>query len=129
MALVHCEECGRQISDMALACPGCGFPLSQSLYLPDRTAELESECVGARTGVIETVVSASPGWSVFYVYDSGEDRHPIIAWSIQTQCRQEEKWRSRVVSVAPILLGSGVVSNDHLLESPGCGLLHRVARP
>ncbi len=27
MALIHCRECGREISDQAVSCPGCGFPL------------------------------------------------------------------------------------------------------
>ena len=26
MALIHCVECGRQISDKAIVCPGCGAP-------------------------------------------------------------------------------------------------------
>jgi Zn finger protein HypA/HybF involved in hydrogenase expression len=25
MALIQCEECGKEISDLALACPQCGF--------------------------------------------------------------------------------------------------------
>lgn len=29
MALVKCPECGRQISDKAVACPGCGFPIEE----------------------------------------------------------------------------------------------------
>lgn len=28
MALIHCAECGREISDKASACPGCGAPLA-----------------------------------------------------------------------------------------------------
>lgn len=27
MALIKCPECGREISDKALSCPGCGFPV------------------------------------------------------------------------------------------------------
>lgn len=27
MALVICPECGKQVSDMAASCPGCGYPL------------------------------------------------------------------------------------------------------
>ena len=26
MALIHCPECGREISDQASVCPGCGLP-------------------------------------------------------------------------------------------------------
>lgn len=29
MALIKCPECGREISDKAAACPGCGYPLSK----------------------------------------------------------------------------------------------------
>lgn len=27
MALIQCPECGREVSDQALACPGCGGPI------------------------------------------------------------------------------------------------------
>ncbi|GKT22776.1 hypothetical protein [Acidovorax sp. SUPP3334] len=30
MALVQCPECTRQISDQALACPGCGHPMASA---------------------------------------------------------------------------------------------------
>lgn len=30
MALVSCSECGREISDRAAACPGCGAPVGAS---------------------------------------------------------------------------------------------------
>lgn len=28
MALIKCSECGREISDKAAACPGCGSPIA-----------------------------------------------------------------------------------------------------
>ena len=28
MALVNCKECGKQVSDKAVACPNCGAPVS-----------------------------------------------------------------------------------------------------
>lgn len=38
MALIHCPECGREISDQAAACPGCGYPLSkQNTHTKDDT--------------------------------------------------------------------------------------------
>lgn len=30
MALITCPECGKQISDVAKACPGCGYPINKS---------------------------------------------------------------------------------------------------
>lgn len=29
MALIKCPECGREISDKAIACPNCGSPVPQ----------------------------------------------------------------------------------------------------
>lgn len=30
MALIHCPECNREISDQAVACPGCGYPIQKA---------------------------------------------------------------------------------------------------
>ena len=30
MALINCPECAKEISDKVLACPNCGFPMSES---------------------------------------------------------------------------------------------------
>lgn len=32
MALIKCPECGREISDKAVSCPGCGCPISNTDY-------------------------------------------------------------------------------------------------
>ena len=29
MALINCKECGKEISDMAKACPHCGYPIKK----------------------------------------------------------------------------------------------------
>lgn len=39
MALITCPECGKQISDKAVACPGCGFPMVRK---SDETKEAET---------------------------------------------------------------------------------------
>ncbi|QSX32168.1 zinc ribbon domain-containing protein [Shewanella avicenniae] len=31
VALIKCSECGRDISDKAMACPGCGWPLPNAV--------------------------------------------------------------------------------------------------
>ena len=31
MALFKCPECGRQISNKAVSCPGCGYPISKEV--------------------------------------------------------------------------------------------------
>lgn len=46
MALINCYECGKEISDAALACPNCGAPVKQTIkvdkndiYVPIKTTE------------------------------------------------------------------------------------------
>jgi uncharacterized membrane protein YvbJ len=41
MALISCPECRREISDQALSCPGCGYPIkakSEQTSFPTGTA-------------------------------------------------------------------------------------------
>ncbi len=49
MALISCPECGREVSDIAFACPGCGYPVRQ--------------------GKVTFVFDASSWKSDCYVYD------------------------------------------------------------
>ena len=42
MALIHCPECGREISDKAAACPGCGYPLFSQATNSESDAFLEA---------------------------------------------------------------------------------------
>lgn len=36
MALIKCDECGREISDKSVFCPGCGYPTHLNSALKDR---------------------------------------------------------------------------------------------
>lgn len=36
MALIHCPECGREVSSQAPACPACGYPLQRTAEPPAR---------------------------------------------------------------------------------------------
>jgi DNA-directed RNA polymerase subunit RPC12/RpoP len=38
MALIKCEECGREVSDKATACPNCGSPISGAVIKPQGTS-------------------------------------------------------------------------------------------
>lgn len=42
MALVACEECGREISDRSAACVGCGAPTPEPVQAPDSVASKQS---------------------------------------------------------------------------------------
>ena len=33
MGIINCPECGKQISDKAISCPGCGFPMKKNRTL------------------------------------------------------------------------------------------------
>lgn len=50
MAIIQCSECGREVSDKAPNCPGCGAPIAKA-PLP-ATAPKE---VQARSGVADGV--------------------------------------------------------------------------
>lgn len=41
MSLIKCDECGREISDKAAACPGCGAPVLASTPVPAPAIELQ----------------------------------------------------------------------------------------
>ena len=40
MALINCPECGKQISDKAISCIYCGYPLASELSKSDPTSSL-----------------------------------------------------------------------------------------
>lgn len=35
MALMSCPECGKEVSDKAIACPNCGYPINNKELKPD----------------------------------------------------------------------------------------------
>lgn len=63
MALINCGECGKEISDQAPSCPGCGAPLhpatvSQTVYTKPATSVFTWIVTGAiALGVFSCVVS------------------------------------------------------------------------
>lgn len=82
MALISCPECGKQISDHAVACPNCGYPIAGSIsytavpsdsvkilieehpsissfYVPIKNANGEKLCT-ARAGSVVTIKIKEP---------------------------------------------------------------------
>lgn len=59
MAMINCPECEKKVSDKAVSCPGCGYPLQQDLGLSKisaagpTTAELESQLEEGKDNYIE----------------------------------------------------------------------------
>ena len=57
MALIKCPECGKDVSDKALACPNCGFPVVEYFH-DDKSAE-ESEEKHVRSKSIIQLINTS----------------------------------------------------------------------
>jgi uncharacterized membrane protein len=72
MALIEFSECGRQISDRAQACPGCGAPVAVSLRDATETASEHEE-------VIETgEENEEPGFWDIEASSVGETSSPVV---------------------------------------------------
>ena len=82
MAIIKCRECGKEISDKALACPNCGCPIEgESATAEPMEAkqaavpgEAEPECPGkkkiskAKIGlIIAVVIIVAAGVTVFFI--------------------------------------------------------------
>jgi hypothetical protein len=56
MALIFCPECGTQVSEMAIACPKCAFPISKINFRYTNTgigSEQNAESINTDIGTIE----------------------------------------------------------------------------
>jgi hypothetical protein len=80
MALIKCSECGKNVSDKATACPGCGAPLlgnsGRASHRQDNSpvrvvrAGWRWEAIGALLvigGLIAAIAGAAFGWLVLIV--------------------------------------------------------------
>ncbi len=87
MALIKCSECGREISDKAAACPGCGAPIEVAAdveRLPQHD-EIEpsqsSSDAGSRSGSMQTFITIIVlvtvvfliGWAIDFVNKRNAD--------------------------------------------------------
>ncbi len=75
LALIDCPECGRQISNRAPACIGCGFPLSE-LNTPSSAPEVEAS---PPPGPAEPAQMPSPGDNHLEVDPMGDDPLAAVA--------------------------------------------------
>lgn len=91
MALITCPECGREISDKAVSCPHCGYPL--------------------QTPQAETV--RAPGYSVLLVV-AGDEAERIKVSEIFELPREviKEKANRVLSSARPVLLVSGLPKEE-----------------
>ena len=61
MALIACEECKREISDRAAACPHCGCPIAREPSEPARPAEAKAAAKSERVPEVKVNVAMPPG--------------------------------------------------------------------
>lgn len=52
MAMIQCPECGREVSDQAATCPGCGCPLGVASVAPAKHEKEASLRGGAIVGLV-----------------------------------------------------------------------------
>lgn len=81
MALVKCEDCGRDVSDRAPACPNCGAPVAPSSQaLAPEKVTVDGDCfVGTRAQVVRLAVKAVQGCN--YKVDSADEASGLVAFT------------------------------------------------
>ena len=60
MALITCPECGREISDQAQTCPGCGYPIGQKRIGPELGEQMTTEQITAEPAANSATDQAAP---------------------------------------------------------------------
>ena len=78
MALINCPECGKEISDKAVACINCGFPLSQ---LPKNNRQaapviISKDCIPGRP--IDAPVATEPSINTSSPKVSANNNQPTV---------------------------------------------------
>lgn len=57
MALVNCSDCGREVSDRAPACPGCGAPVAvEAPGGPERVRTSEDSALTRSRGCADLII-------------------------------------------------------------------------
>jgi hypothetical protein len=82
MALITCGECGREISDKAPACVGCGAPIEMASKAAVPTAVLvqpDSTFVGTKTLLVQLAANAilQIGWKL----DSADEQAGTVTFT------------------------------------------------
>ena len=79
--LIPCPECGRQVSDRARACPGCGFPVAEHLAETraeqDRIDRLASR---ERVGEVDCPHCDARGFRTWEEKDEDGEKRSVFSW-------------------------------------------------
>ena len=66
MALVECPECNEEVSEQAMACPQCGFPLSPFMRRKNRSIAILLAIFLGSIGIHRFYLN-QPGMGVLYI--------------------------------------------------------------
>jgi hypothetical protein len=81
VALVKCEDCGREVSDRAPACPNCGAPVLSAYdsEAPDKVT-VDGDCfVGTKPLLVRLAVTAVQACN--YKVDSADEASGLVAFT------------------------------------------------
>ena len=76
MALIKCEECGKEISDRAVACPNCGCPVEHKKQIVKKTSHTNADGKRNMPAMVCLFISHLMGFA-YSLYS-------IIYWSTAT---------------------------------------------
>ncbi len=105
MAIIHCPECNREVSDRAASCPHCGYPISevgkqtaqpaaQQLSQANSTPAPQPKKgqAGATIAIISAVIIALAGAAVWYLFfRGGGDEEERLMYENIIRYEQEDK--------------------------------------
>ena len=133
MALIKCPECGREVSDKAIACIQCGYPLAQELNV---VQELKEKSVSENTtkkivilhdmegvnmlyeAVLNLVVKNINGISKSDAKTFVEKGKPIVINNLdhETACMLDEKIREAFRSLIDCFIEVKIVDMDKIVD-------------
>lgn len=73
MALITCKECGKEVSDQAAACPGCGVPVRVEPVAPVPPQSLGNKKVGCASVLVVFGLLGLLGLAVVTTMDHPKD--------------------------------------------------------
>lgn len=95
MSLIHCPECGHEISSAAVACPGCGRPVSASIaQVPRVVVERQPKSDSIPPWVIAPVVLLGVLVLFGFIYLFTASDSPDTNLSVNVNARRDEVARS-----------------------------------
>ena len=83
MALITCEECGREVSDKAASCVGCGAPISPTAppSAPDRIYYDQGRDAFIGTQALAVKLAARAILKIRWRLDSADETTGVVAFT------------------------------------------------